>query len=69
MNDLISIESRYEPIPAPITTMIRILRKGKWYQQQPLECSYERAKKIIDRLRRKGRKVEVTFLTGIGLGV
>lgn len=63
------LTSRYQPTSAPITTMIRVCRDGKWYQQRPLECSVERAKEIISRLRRKGREVEVTFLTGMGLGI
>ena len=61
--------NRYELTEVPTTCMIMIFRNSKWYQMRPLFEPVVYSQKIISRLRRKGRKVDVTWLTGMGLGV
>lgn len=63
----ISVTSRYEPIEEPTTCMIRVKRGNTWYDQRPLGCSIAYSKKVIERLRRKGRKVKVVWFSGMGL--
>lgn len=58
--------SRYDLIEAPVACMIRILRESTWYQMRPLMYSVLQSKRIIARLRRKGRVVNVTWVEGMG---
>ncbi len=61
---------RYASIKMPLTCMIRIEReKNVWYDMRPLEYSVEKSRRIIARLRRKGRNVSVIWLEGMGLGI
>lgn len=60
--------SRYDSIESPVLCMIRIFKNEKWYQLRPLDCSMAKSRKIIARLRRMGRIVNVTWLSGMGLG-
>lgn len=61
--------SRYDPIEAPATCMIRIFRDGVWYDQRPLASSVAHSKKVIGRLLRKGRTIKYVWLSGMGLGL
>ena len=61
--------SRYDPIEIPTTGMIRIFKNGNWCQMRPLYSSVERMKRVVARLRKKGRIVEATWLQGMGLGI
>jgi hypothetical protein len=58
--------SRFDSIESPITTLIRIKRDGAWYQMRPLLEPLERVKRIVGRLRRKGREVKFTYFEGMG---
>lgn len=57
MNRFDSIES--------VMCAIRVFRDGMWYQQKPLLCFVPRARKIISRMRRMGKTINVTWLTGM----
>lgn len=57
---------RYDPIEAPATCMIRIKRDGKWYQMRSLAMPISYSRRVIARLRRMGREVNVTWLQGVG---
>ena len=66
--------SRYDPIPETVTCMIRVKRNNIWYDQRPLVAdgcfvTVEYCKRVVERLRRKGREVKVVWLTGMGLGI
>ncbi len=64
----ISVINRHESIEQPTTCMIRVKRGNTWYDQRPLRCSIAYSKKVIERLRRKGREVKVIWFSGLGLG-
>ena len=66
--------NRHDLAEEPTTCMIRIKRGNNWYQMRPLPTdgcfvTVAYSKKIIERLRRKGREVNVVWLTGMGLGL
>lgn len=61
--------SRYDSIEPPTTCMIRVFRGGVGYDQRPLTCSVAHSKRVITRLRQKGRKVTFIFFSGMGLGL
>ncbi len=58
---------RTDPIESPTTCMIRIERDGMWYDMRPLTHPTIVSRRIIARLRRKGRVVWVKWFTGMGL--
>lgn len=60
--------NRYDPIEQPTTCCIRVFRDGIWYDQRPICGSVSHSKKVIERLKRKGRKVTFIFFAGMGLG-
>lgn len=66
MEGVIEIQNRHTPIEAPVTCMLRIFRDGCWYDMRPLFTSIAYSRKVISRLRRKGRKVSVRWLSGMG---
>ncbi len=58
------LNSRYDPIEEPTTCMIRVLRGNQWYQMRPLISSIAHSRKVISRLRHKGREVSAVWLSG-----
>jgi len=59
---------RNEPTKPYINVAIRVKRDGRWYQQHFLCCSYEWMQKIVERLERKGREIQLSWSEGMGLG-
>lgn len=60
--------NRYDPIEAT-DCMIRIRRGDVWYQMRPLIASVAHSRRVIERLRRRGRTVHVTWVSGMGLNL
>lgn len=59
--------SRYDPTPEPITCILRVFRDEIWYEQHQLPYyTVGKCRKIIKRMRRMGKIVSVTWLTGMG---
>jgi hypothetical protein len=67
MMHMIPITSRFQPTPVFIDGLIRVQRKGKWYDQKMYCGGLARFKKIIERMERMGKIVEFTYSYGLGL--
>lgn len=63
------LKSRYDPTEVPTTCMIRIKRGDKWYEMRPLPSPISHSKRVVERLKRKGRDIKVVWLSGMGLGL
>ena len=62
------INSRYESIEPPLTCHLRITGDSGTYDRMR-DYTIEYGRKVIVRLRRMGKTVEVTWLEGMGLGI
>jgi hypothetical protein len=62
------ITSRYQPIEPPLTCHLRITGKTGTYDRMR-DYTIDHGRKVISRLRRMGKTVEVTWFEGMGLGI
>ena len=62
------INSRHESIEEPTVCMICVKRGDKWYQMRPLSEPIAHSKKVISRLRSKGREISERWVVRMGLG-
>ena len=63
-----AVNSRYDTIEPPLTCHLRITGKAGTYDRMR-DYTLKHGRKVIARLRRMGRTVEVTWLEGMGLGI